>query len=213
MRQLVVLLPLLLWIGSCGSPPKPPNVDESRKRPVNAPAAIELQTCRTDLQNTKVLASECVQEVASIRAWATRRSATTVAVDSRPPEESRNAVYSILFAFGSSRPALSPSELTRLVDEARRSPWIQLSGRTDGTIESPAESKVARERAEAVRNLLIRNGVEPARIRATWQPIGDPAAANDSEGGRSLNRRVEIELYRVAPRHLSLSTPSMRDES
>src|SRR6185369_4801250 len=104
------------------------------------------------------------------------------------------------------------SELTR-VDEARRSPWIQLSGRTDGTIESPAESKVARERAEAVRDLLIRNGVEPARIRATWQPIGDAAAANDSESGRSLNRRVEIELYRVAPRHLSLSTPFAPDES
>jgi outer membrane protein OmpA-like peptidoglycan-associated protein len=212
MRLLVALLPLLLCVGSCGSPPKPPTVDESRKRSINTPASVELQSCRSDLQNTKIIASECSQEVASVRAWAARASAPVVPVDRRPPE-SRNTVYSILFAFGSSRPALSPFELTRLVEESRRSPWIQVSGRTDGTAESPAESKVARERAEAVRDLLIRNGVEPTRIRATWQPIGDPAAANDSEGGRRLNRRAEIELYRVAPQHLSLSTPTVADES
>ena len=39
MRELPILshllIPWLLLLGSCGSPPKPPTVDESQKRPVN----------------------------------------------------------------------------------------------------------------------------------------------------------------------------------
>ncbi len=34
---------------------------------------------------------------------------------------------------------------------------------------------------------------------ATYQPAGDHVADNASAGGRGLNRRVEIELYRVLP--------------
>ena len=70
--------------------------------------------------------------------------------------------------------------------------------------------RVARERSEAVRAYLVQAGVDPTRIRATWQPVGDNAADNASDGGRRLNRRVEIELYRVAPRFASLvSTPDL----
>jgi outer membrane protein OmpA-like peptidoglycan-associated protein len=108
---------------------------------------------------------------------------------------------------------LSPPELARLVEAARSSPWIELSGRTDGTVESPAESRVARTRAEAIRDLLVGNGIDASRIRATWQPVGDPAADMSTEGGRSLSRRVEIELYRSAPRHLSLSAPRALGDS
>jgi hypothetical protein len=47
--------------------------------------------------------------------------------------------------------------------------------------------------------------VDPARIRATYQPTGDYVADNTSLSGRGLNRRVEIELYRAAP--VALSAP------
>ena len=43
------------------------------------------------------------------------------------------------------------------------------------------------------------SGVDPARIRATYQPVGDHVADNGSDSGRGLNRRVEIELYRALP--------------
>jgi hypothetical protein len=45
-------------------------------------------------------------------------------------------------------------------------------------------------------------------IRATWQPIGDTVADNDSAAGRALNRRVEIEIYRAAPQVIALGPPS-----
>src|SRR5205085_2762880 len=42
----------------CSSPPKPPTVDESQKRLVNSQAAVELQVCKYDLQNTRLLAAD-----------------------------------------------------------------------------------------------------------------------------------------------------------
>ena len=50
-----------------------------------------------------------------------------------------------------------------------------------------------------MRDYLIAAGVDPARMRATHQPSGDHLADNSSQRGRNLNRRVEIEVYRVTP--------------
>ncbi len=74
-----------------------------------------------------------------------------------------------------------------------------LRGRTDGQTDTLAESRIARDRANAVRDYLVAVGVDAARIRATHQPTGDPVADNVSRSGQALNRRVEIEIYRVAP--------------
>ena len=98
----------------------------------------------------------------------------------------------------------SPTDVAAaLVEDAKASPLVLLRGRTDGTSDAPAESRIARDRAAAVRDYLVAAGVDPARIRATYQPAGDHVADNASAGGRGLNRRVEIELYRALPVALS----------
>jgi outer membrane protein OmpA-like peptidoglycan-associated protein len=91
------------------------------------------------------------------------------------------------------------ADASRIVDEARAAPLVVLRGRTDGSAESPAESAIARQRAAAVEAWLVQAGVDRGRIRTTWQPVGDHAADNTTAGGRTLNRRVEIEIYRAAP--------------
>jgi outer membrane protein OmpA-like peptidoglycan-associated protein len=206
MRIPALLVPLLLALSSCGSPPKPPSVDESHRRPANTAVAISLQVCESELQDTRIIASESDRAAARAKATAIRLASQQQALAARAlhAEDQRNIVYSILFAYGDTRVVLSQDEAARLVEEAQSSALIVLRGRTDGSAESPAESRVARERSEAVRAYLVQAGVAPARIRVTWQPTGDNAADNASEGGRRLNRRVELELYRIAPRFASL---------
>ena len=61
------------------------------------------------------------------------------------------------------------------------------------------ESRIAKARANAVRDYLVASGVDPNRIRTTHQPSGDHLADNRNPQGRHLNRRVEIEVYRILP--------------
>jgi outer membrane protein OmpA-like peptidoglycan-associated protein len=111
----------------------------------------------------------------------------------------RNLLVPVLFAFGSTQVNVPDADATRIVEEARAAPLVVLRGRTDGAAESPAGSAIARQRAAAVEAWLVQAGVDRAHIRTTWQPVGDHAADNGTAGGRTLNRRVEIEIYRVAP--------------
>ncbi len=209
MKAAPLVMPCLLALASCSSPPKPPTVDESTRRPANAVATVDLQACRSDLQNTRILASESaraaqasgttvarlIQQQALAQASAVSKG-TAVGPQSVAPG---NAIHTVHFAFASSQLSLPDADGRRLVEQARTAPLIVLRGRTDGSADSLADSRVARLRAEAVRGFLVRGGVEPARIRTTWQAYGDAVADNSGPAGRALNRRVEIEIYRSAP--------------
>lgn len=209
MTRPITLLPWLPWlllVTSCSSPPKPPTVDESRRRPVNAAMAVDLQSCRSDLENTRILAKESVRSAeASSQAIARmvqQQQLLVRGIEANAAEMDklkRNLLVPVLFAFGSTQVNVPDADATRIVEEARTAPLIVLRGRTDGTAESPSESAIARLRAAAVEAWLVQSGVDRARIRTTWQPVGDHAADNSTPGGRTLNRRVEIEIYRAAP--------------
>lgn len=207
MRTSLCLTPLVPWLvllASCSTPPKPPTVDEGQRRPANTLAAIELQQCRSSLHNTRQLATEAERAAdaaaATLASLAARQQAWAASVQPKAAEPPRpNSVLSVRFAYGSTQVDI-PSDITPLlVAQAKLAPLVLLRGRTDGATDNPADSRIARARAEAVRSYLVNAGVDPARIRSTYQPAGDHVADNTSAAGRSLNRRVEIELYRVLP--------------
>lgn len=203
MRQTIPLIPWLLVLASCSSPPKPPTVDESQKRPVNSQMAVELQVCKNDLQNTRLMATESgrvAETTAATLANLAARQQILTAMQGAPGQQPKaNSVFTVRFDFGSTRVVIPTDIAATLVEDAKASPLVMLRGRTDGTSDAPAESRIARDRAAAVRDYLMDAGVDPARIRATYQPAGDHVADNVSAGGRGLNRRVEIELYRALP--------------
>jgi outer membrane protein OmpA-like peptidoglycan-associated protein len=199
MRSALTLIPMLLVLSSCGSPPKPPTVDESLKRPANSAMAIELQVCKSELQNTRITATESGRLAETATATLARASARQQAIAAIAAAPQANSVFTIRFDFGSSRVVVPAETTAALVESARTAPLVMLRGRTDGTTESPAESRIARERAAAVRDYLVGAGLDPARIHATYQPIGDFAADNSKPSGRDMNRRVEIEVYRALP--------------
>ena len=203
MRSALPLIPLLLALGSCGSPPKPPTVDESTKRPANSAMAVELQVCKSDLQNTRIVANESSRlaetAAATLERVSARQQAMAAMSAAVPTAVPANSVFTVRFDFGSARLDVPADTASALIENARAAPLVLLRGRTDGTADSAAESRIARERASAVRDYLVASGVDAARIRATYQPAGDHAADNSSPSGRGLNRRVEIEVYRAMP--------------
>ena len=213
MRSSSSMIPLLLVLGSCGSPPKPPTVDESLKRPANSAMAVDLQVCKSDLQNTRILATESSRlaesAAATLERVSVRQQAMAAVQAATPAASPANSVFTIRFGFGSTRVVVPADTTLALVESARSAPLVLLRGRTDGATDSAAESRIARERAAAVREYLVGAGVDAARIRATYQPAGDHAADNSIPAGQGLNRRVEIEVYRALPVAMGSSAAAM----
>jgi outer membrane protein OmpA-like peptidoglycan-associated protein len=214
MQVAINLTPFLLsltLLASCTSAPKPPTVDESRKRPINTTMAVELQVCKHDLRNARLVAVEdrlAVSTAATLSSlWARQQTLANMQEPMMQPPKA-NALYTVHFDFGSARFEIPPDAAQALVEEAKSAPLVMLRGRTDGVRDSLVENRMARERAIAVQDYLVSAGVEPSRIRATYQPIGDHIADNSSPASQALNRRVEIEIYRYLPVILSVATPT-----
>ena len=198
---------LCLVLGACSSPPKPPTVDESQKRPANAQVAVELQVCKNDLQNTRILATESSRLAETTAATLAHMAARQQLMANLQERAMANSVHTVRFAFNSTQVDIPPDAASTLLQETRAAPLVVLRGRTDGRSDSTAESRIAQARASAVRDYLVASGVDPTRIRTTHQPSGDHVADNHSPQGRNLNRRVEIEVYRALPVAQQVSPP------
>ena len=69
-----------------------------------------------------------------------------------------------------------------------------MKGHTDTQGDERANQRLSEDRADSVRNMLIAEGVSPARITAVGLGASLPVATNSTPEGRQQNRRVEIEL-------------------
>ncbi|RVT50756.1 OmpA family protein [Rubrivivax albus] len=200
-------LPWLLWLASCSSPPpRPPQVDESLRRPANHADTLALHQCQAQLQSQRDETAEWRQtaerrgqQILALQQADLARQAAALAAEADRPQAAANTMHTLQFAYGSTQVSLTREQASALLPDARQAPLVVLRGRTDGTADTPGESRIARERAAAVRDLLVGAGVDPRRIRTTHQPSGDHTADNTTAGGRALNRRVEVEIYRAAP--------------
>mgnify|MGYP003611841104 CR=1 FL=1 len=72
---------------------------------------------------------------------------------------------------------------------------LNLQGHTDSSGSSATNKRISRERANAVRNQMIRNyGVNPEQIVASGVGSTQPVASNATAEGRAQNRRVTATL-------------------
>ena len=208
MRTLPVILAAALIAAGCSSPPKLPRATGAFK-PANDAEYIEALKLRMDMENARrelELARRSadarnmmLQTMAPPTMQPSALRATRAATPVDATASGANVIFSIRFAIGATRPAPSSEAVKAIVDAAKPAPMVVIRGRTDATAFTRANDRMARLRAEETRAMLIRAGVEPQRIRVTWQAAGDAVASNDTASGRELNRRAEIEVYAVQP--------------
>jgi outer membrane protein OmpA-like peptidoglycan-associated protein len=207
----------LLLLASCSSPPKPPSVDETNKRPANVAMAIDLQACKSELHNTRIVATESKRQAESAAAALERAAVHQQAMEAvraviasanasqsttqnpAPNSVQANSIFTLRFGFNSPKVTVPADSTAALIAAARNAPLVLLRGRTDGATDTGAASRIAQQRAMAVRDYLVAAGVNPTRIRTTYQPTGDHVADNNSAVSKGMNRRVEVEIYRALP--------------
>jgi len=73
-------------------------------------------------------------------------------------------------------------------------PKVQIEGHTDDAGPAELNKKLSQDRANAVRDYLVKKGVPDARLTAVGFGPEKPAVPNDSPANRELNRRVEFNL-------------------
>ncbi len=89
-------------------------------------------------------------------------------------------------------------ELDRLIKILQENPnlEIEIAGHTDNIGSSYYNYNLSLKRAESVANYLIQKGIETRRLVVKGYGEKEPIAPNDTEEGRSLNRRVEFKILK-----------------
>ncbi len=71
---------------------------------------------------------------------------------------------------------------------------VEVAGHTDSVGPDAYNQKLSQRRADAVKQVLVKDGVAPSRITAVGYGESRPVADNATEAGRAVNRRVEAQV-------------------
>lgn len=73
---------------------------------------------------------------------------------------------------------------------------IELSGHTDNVGSDEINNTLSQSRADAVKDYLVKKGINESRIISKGYGKSNPVATNDTEEGRQFNRRVEFKILK-----------------
>jgi outer membrane protein OmpA-like peptidoglycan-associated protein len=114
----------------------------------------------------------------------------------KPIEKGMKVVLNNIF-FETGKSTLSPQsqvELSKAIDLMNKNPSmvIEVGGHTDNLGDDAMNMKLSHERAKAVSDYLVANGIKNIRVQAKGYGELNPVASNDFEDGRRSNRRTEF---------------------
>lgn len=209
-------LPLLLLSG-CVSTGKYQALEAERNSLLEQQVQLHSQVAETEAQKAAAAhrAQQAQAELArqqevydNLQAtFAKERSANQIKIERIQSGIKVNLANAILFPSGSAELNDQGVEvLTRAASELKKSPYQTLvAGFTDnvaihGALQTkyPTNWELAAARAASVVRLLEREGVPADKLLALSFGEQNPVAPNDSEDGRSRNRRIEI-IQRPVP--------------
>jgi outer membrane protein OmpA-like peptidoglycan-associated protein len=126
-----------------------------------------------------------------------------VAVDTLPvvpevpvvPVVTKPSIGEIVY-FGTNSSQIKVSKLDLLVAAMKADPSINIAidGHTDATASDDYNLALSKRRAKAVKDYLTSKGIAASRITSNFYGESKPAASNDTEEGKALNRRVAISV-------------------
>jgi outer membrane protein OmpA-like peptidoglycan-associated protein len=116
-----------------------------------------------------------------------------------PLVEETDAKVIVRFATNSNAKQLEPeieAALTRVAEKLKANPAMKavVSGHTDNVGDDGKNMTLSQSRADFVKGKLVEKGVNAANLSVEAKGETTPVATNDNEGGRRLNRRVEINI-------------------
>lgn len=211
----LVLLASGLALAACGSAPKP-NAQLNQARDAYATAsanpqvarfgAAELQDSQESLQTAQSAWSknEDPTKVDHYAYLATQHAAIADQTTRRRMAEAQIAntarittLNEVLFQTG--KADLNPQAqrpITEIAVFLKNHPdrKVAITGYTDSTGSPQVNQKLSAERASAVQQALVRDGIDPSRISMQGAGESNPVASNATSQGRQQNRRVEVAI-------------------
>ncbi len=114
--------------------------------------------------------------------------------------EGINVTFESGVLFATNESSLSPQAQTKIADLANvlnKSPdtYILIEGHTDDVGSDSYNMTLSEKRAKSVSSFLTSKGIAQDRLKTAWYGEGQPKASNETEVGRSQNRRVEFAIY------------------
>jgi outer membrane protein OmpA-like peptidoglycan-associated protein len=161
-------------------------------------ARREIQTSKAELDAEKQARQKAEQSAAAAMA-----SLSKIA---QVKEEQRGVVITldgqVLFVTGKAE--LLPiardrlNQVARSLKELDDDKLVSIEGFTDSRGADDMNLKLSQDRANAVKDYLVSQGVKPEKVRALGRGEASPVASNDTPEGRANNRRVEIVIQSSA---------------
>lgn len=108
--------------------------------------------------------------------------------------QQEEAIVHVYFPFNDTVFKPEPNLVSAILPLAKDASKINIFGRTDAISTDEANTFVAKERARAAKDFLVKHGVSADIIRTTSLASGDFIAPARMEEGRKLNRRVTIQI-------------------
>jgi len=134
--------------------------------------------------------------ILSIEVEKMKQEITALDMEAAIRSDGKIALYGILFDTG--KASITPESakaITEIGSYLKSNPAVSIFvvGHTDNVGDHQMNLKLSKSRAEAVRNELVsKQGIEASRLIAEGVGQLSPLGSNETEEGRSLNRRVEI---------------------
>jgi len=101
--------------------------------------------------------------------------------------------------FASAKTYLKPESYPSLNNLAellvnKKSLVIEVGGHTDDVGDEKYNQTLSQQRAQSVKNYLVKKGVDPERVKPVGYGESKPVVPNDTPEGRQQNRRTEVKI-------------------